>query len=109
MRRACCVALAILAATVACNPAPTGTQAACDTLANAISDTGGPDALAATTPEEWADLAARYRRSLNDTTDPLVSDSADILARTTDAPHSARMLALDTAANRCTNAGWTPS
>jgi hypothetical protein len=103
----CVTVLVLAAATAGCALPTPGTKAACDALAYSIANAPGPEALAAATVEKWAEMARHYRGSLGDTGDALVRDSADVLDRATTAPYSTRILALDTAAARCRDTGWT--
>lgn len=86
-----------------------GARAACDSLAYDINDAGGAEALTRVDVERWAVMVRQYRHALGGTGNVLIRDSAEILTNGGSANGSARMLALDTAAGRCFDAGWVPN
>lgn len=87
-----------------------GARAACDSLAYDLRDVGGsPDALAAVDVERWGVMVRQYLSELGDSGNVLIRDSAEVLTNVAAANPSARVLALDTAAGRCFDAGWEPN
>lgn len=51
-------------------------------------------------------MVRQYRAELEDSENVLIRDSAEVLTNVVSGNRQARMLALDTAAGRCLDAGW---
>ncbi|MHA7270387.1 hypothetical protein [Arthrobacter sp. HLT1-20] len=77
---------------------------ACDAFAHYVAKAGSVETMDRKTTVQQVNLELAQHEGV--AADDLLTEGASILARSVDAPASQWVLAADTFASRCTDAGW---